>query len=375
MKKQQNQRALSNAGFSLLEVILSMAILAILSIPLMSYFTQSMKYNAKMADKQHASHLAQEVMENLKNQPNLAQNVAVSGFDVPYLAAKNYVKTAYKPAAPGGTATGGTVEYYGQADAIGEKYDVRVSVSTNNAENVSKVPQVDGIDGTVDVIALENGQLQNALIYFSSKNRGYADEHNISAMSRDAICAKLHRTMLITVKADYVTVECFYRCEGVDGVAADDQYQCSNYAEEDIENVQHIYLMYEVHQNTDEIELRCDVGVRVPKLVIVCQNIDKVNTDFPLYRLTISPKNGKNGCSMPEIASNLGQKSYENPAETNKGKIWKDSYLLSNVKALVEKEQGIRKVNIEVSVYKKDKGDGTDKDDYRYITVDSAKGE
>ena len=164
MKKQQNQRALSNAGFSLLEVILSMAILAILSIPLMSYFTQSMKYNAKMADKQHASHLAQEVMENLKNQPNLAQNVAVSGFDVPYLAAKNYVKTAYKPAAPGGTATGGTVEYYGQADAIGEKYDVRVSVSTNNAENVSKVPQVDGIDGTVDVIALENGQLQNALI-------------------------------------------------------------------------------------------------------------------------------------------------------------------------------------------------------------------
>ena len=374
MKKQQNQRALSNAGFSLLEVILSMAILAILSIPLMSYFTQSMKYNAKMADKQHASNLAQEVMENLKNQPNLAQNVDVSGFDVPYLAAKNYVKTAYKPAAPGGTATGGTVEYYGQADAIGEKYDVRVSVSTNNAENVSKVPQVDGIDGTVDVIALENGQLQNALIYFSSKNRGYADEHNILAMSRDAICAKLHRTMLITVKADYVTVECFYRCEGVDGVAADDKYQCSNYAEEDIENVKHIYLMYKVHQNTDEIELRCDVGVGVPKLVIVCQNIDKVNTDFPLYRLTISPKNG---CSMPEIASNLGQKSYENPAETNKGEIWQDSYRLSNsnVKALVEKEQGIRKVNIEVSVYKKDKGDGTDKDDYRYITVDSAKGE
>ncbi|MDD7713940.1 MAG: type II secretion system protein [Lachnobacterium sp.] len=372
MKKQQNQRALSNAGFSLLEVILSMAILAILSIPLMSYFTQSMKYNAKMADKQHASNLAQEVMENLKNQPNLVQNVDASGFDVPYLAAENYVKASYTPAAPGPTETGGSVDYYGQADAIGEKYDIRVSVSTNQAENLSKVPQVDGIDGTVDVIALENGQLQNALIYFSSKNRGYADEHNILAMSRDAICAKLRRTISITVKADYVTVECFYRCDGVPGVDADDQYQCSNYAEEDIENVQHIYLMYEVHQNTDEIELRCDVGVRVPKLVIVCQNIDKVNTDFPLYRLTISPKND---CSMPEIASNLGQKSYENPAETNKGKIWKDSYLLSNVKALVEKEQGIRKVNIEVSVYKKDKGDGTDKDDYRYITVDSAKGE
>lgn len=374
MKKQKNQRALSNAGFSLLEVILSMAILAILSIPLLSYFTQSMKYNAKMADKQHASNLAQEVMENLKNQPNLVQNADASGFDVPYLEAENYVKASYTPAAPGPTETGGTVDYYGQADAIGEKYDIRVSVSTNQAENLSKVPQVDGIDGMVDVIALENGQLQDALNYFSSKNMGYADEHKISAMSTDVIRANLHRTISITVKADYVTVECFYRCEGVPGVDAADQYQCSNYAEEDIENVQHIYLMYEVHQDTDEIELRCDVGVGVPKLVIVCQNIGDVNTKYPSdkYRLTISPKDG---CSMPEISSNLGQQSYENPAVKNAGKIWQDSYPLSNVKALVEKEQGIRKVNIEVSVYKKDKGDGTDKDDYRYITVDSAKGE
>lgn len=374
MKKQKNQRALSNAGFSLLEVILSMAILAILSIPLLSYFTQSMKYNAKMADKQHASNLAQEVMENLKNQPNLVQNADASGFDVPYLEAENYVKASYTPAAPGPTETGGSVDYYGQADAIGEKYDIRVSVSTNQAENLSKVPQMDGIDGMVDVIALENGQLQDALNYFSSKNMGYADEHKISAMSTDVIRANLHRTISITVKADYVTVECFYRCEGVPGVDAADQYQCSNYAEEDIENVQHIYLMYEVHQDTDEIELRCDVGVGVPKLVIVCQNIGDVNTKYPSdkYRLTISPKDG---CSMPEISSNLGQQSYENPAVKNAGKIWQDSYPLSNVKALVEKEQGIRKVNIEVSVYKKDKGDGTDKDDYRYITVDSAKGE
>lgn len=355
MKKLKNQRALSNAGFSLLEVILSMAILAILSIPLMSYFTQSMKYNAKMADKQHASNLAQEVMENLKNQPNLVQNADASGFDVPYLEADNYVKASYTPAVPGSTETGGSVDYYGQADAIGEKYDIRVSVSTNNTENASPVPQVDGIDGAADVIALENGQLGSALSYFSQ----------ISAMSEEEICEKLHRTISITVKADYVTVECFYRCEGVPGVDADDQYQCSNYAEEDIENVQHIYLMYQVSRNNDEIELRCDVGVGVPKLVIVCQNIDKVNEDFPLYQLTISPKDG---CSMPKVASNLGQK-------TNKGEIWQDSYRLSNVKPLVEKEQGIRKVNIEVSVYKKDKGDGTDKDDYRYITVDSAKGE
>ena len=40
MKRKQN-----NAGFSLIEVVLSMAILAIISIPLLGYFTESMKYN------------------------------------------------------------------------------------------------------------------------------------------------------------------------------------------------------------------------------------------------------------------------------------------------------------------------------------------
>ena len=80
---------------------------------------------------------------------------------------------------------------------------------------------------------------------------------------------------------------------------------------------------------------------------------------------------------MPVVASNLGKPSYENKAITNEGEIWKDSYKLSNsnIEALVEKQQGIRNVNVVVSVYKKDKGNGPDKEDYRYITVDSAKGE
>lgn len=78
---------------------------------------------------------------------------------------------------------------------------------------------------------------------------------------------------------------------------------------------------------------------------------------------------------MPGVASNLGKPSYENKAITNKGEIWQDSYKLSNIEALVEKQQGIRNVNVVVSVYKKDKGNGPDKEDYRYITVDSAKGE
>ena len=130
MKKQQN-----NGGFSLLEVILAMPILAILSIPLLSYFTQSMKYNAMTADKQHATNLAQEVMEDLKKQPQLVEPVSAGGFTVPYLT--GYVQTGYTPAAAGGSTTAGEVSYYGAADAIGQKYDVEVKVSTDVPENTA----------------------------------------------------------------------------------------------------------------------------------------------------------------------------------------------------------------------------------------------
>ena len=363
----------NNAGFSLLEVVLSMAILAILSIPLMSYFTQSMKYNAKMADKQHASVLAQEVMEDLKNQPNLVQKVNGGGYESTYLTGRHY--TIYTPAAPESGLTGGTVEYYGAADAINEKYDIRVKIGTDTTENASPVPQIDGIDGNTDVVALENGQLQDACSYFMAQNTTYAKEHHVIPSDQNTISNAMRRRIAITVKKESVQVACFYRCEGIDGVDATEEYSCSDYAMEDIENVENIFLMYEVNQMEDELEIRCEVGVSVPKLVIVCQNIDAV---ADTYKLVINPKDG---CGMPEVASNIGMPPYGDSASGsmvrthNGGKIWNGSYIMNNVEALTEKVSGVRKVKVEVSVYQKNKGNEADRDNYRYITVDSTKGE
>ena len=365
MGKKQN-----NAGFSLLEVVLSMAILAILSIPLMSYFTQSMKYNAKMADKQHASVLAQEVMEDLKNQPNLVQKVNGGGYESTYLTGRHY--TIYTPAAPESGLTGGTVEYYGAADAINEKYDSRVKIGTDTTENASPVPQIDGIDGNTDVVALENGQLQDACSYFMAT---YANKHHVTPSDQNTISNAMRRRIAITVKKESVQVACFYRCEGIDGVDATEEYSCSDYAMEDIENVENLFLMYEVNQMEDELEIRCEVGVSVPKLVIVCQNIDAV---ADTYKLVINPKDR---CGMPEVASNIGMPPYGDSASGsmvrthNGGRIWNGSYIMNNVEALTEKVSGVRKVKVEVSVYQKNKGNEADRDNYRYITVDSTKGE
>ena len=119
MKRQPN----NNGGFSLLEVILAMAILAIISIPLLSYFTQSMKYNAMMADKQHATNLAQEVLEDLKNQKELAQIKDVgTGFRVPYLEGKGYTLLLETPAAAPAPAFQAENVYYASAGISGRAY-------------------------------------------------------------------------------------------------------------------------------------------------------------------------------------------------------------------------------------------------------------
>ena len=179
MKKQQN-----NGGFSLLEVILAMAILAILSIPLLSYFTQSMKYNAMMADKQHATNLAQEVMEDLKKQPQLVESVSAGGFTVPYLT--GYVQTGYTPAAAGGSTTAGEVSYYGAADAIGQKYDVEVKVSTDVPENTALVPQVDGIDETKMLWRQKVDSYRKHLLIFPQKMHSM----QVQTMSRHRVKVK-----------------------------------------------------------------------------------------------------------------------------------------------------------------------------------------
>ena len=171
MKRQPN----NNGGFSLLEVILAMAILAIISIPLLSYFTQSMKYNAMMADKQHATNLAQEVLEDLKNQKELAVVTTGAGFRVPYLEGKGYTLLSETPAAA--PAFQAENVYYAAAGTSGRAYDVEVSVSTAAAENDTNIPQIEGIDDTKDVVALEHNQLQEAMTYFSEKNMTYAAAH------------------------------------------------------------------------------------------------------------------------------------------------------------------------------------------------------
>ena len=60
------QRKLNNVGFTLIEIILSIAILAILLVPALNSFVTAAKVNAKAQKNQKVTTLAQNIMESLK---------------------------------------------------------------------------------------------------------------------------------------------------------------------------------------------------------------------------------------------------------------------------------------------------------------------
>lgn len=243
-----------NRGFTLIEVILSIAILALISIPLMQYFSDSLRHSALMAQKQKATLVAQETIEYIKAQESLVSFQAVKESDA---AESNTIKhydivaplkhlfgqaedmdcsalRALHPAFDCGKDKGtGTLEYEyttsSAADADKE-FDIKVTLTTNvSAANISR-PIIYGIDETTNVVASEHDETMRAVAYFLSMNTaalesqsgiviGDADEDEdededegvpvpvtptptpapVEAMTEDEIKEKLERTIYVEI--------------------------------------------------------------------------------------------------------------------------------------------------------------------------------
>ena len=352
------KRKLNNAGFSLVEVILSMAILAIISIPLLSYFSDSMKYNAKMGDKQHATAMAQELLEQLKNEDKLVQkDPSGSFYTVPYLTGKGYTLNGASTLDASG---GGEASFVGTASATHEDYDAVVHVKTNTSENNTPVSEVNGIDDTQDVIATESAQQQEALVHFKAVNAAYAGTSGSSELSSDEIKSKMFRTISIDIQPSginyKVKVGCSYTCKDLQGTGSSDTYECAPFAENQVSSVRRVYLLFRVNENQDIINITAATGL--PELQLICQNKAAIPGAYQCQITgempgTVITNIGKDGC-LGKIFDNAG-------------------YEMTSTKKIVEKNTKIRKVDIEVQIYQK--GQALTPGAEPYITVHTAKGE
>ena len=179
-----------NSGLSIVEVLVAVAILAIVFVPLLKTFTQASTINARAQKLQNVTSLAEGVMEDVKGKSiQELHDLAVERADVSFL-----------PLDEDGTLTKGnlnnvppyTVTYENVTATQGITYDAVVTIATENYKNKTKdaddigdvsdanireLPQINKVDSNKNAVlswelnkydnkALENLAVEN----FAPKN-------------------------------------------------------------------------------------------------------------------------------------------------------------------------------------------------------------
>lgn len=189
---------LNNEGFSLVELLIAVTILAIIVVPMMKIFVSSARLNAKSSNSMHATSIAEDVMEEFE------------AYDLETLKTRyenEWTALAADPANPGGgTApivardeTTGVWTFQGtDAHTTGGSYDVRVVVDPRDygAINGEALVNLQNLSGSVNAIFVEKGDAaMNA--YLAIRNS--AGDHELAKIAKNT-------SKHITVKISQQTI-------------------------------------------------------------------------------------------------------------------------------------------------------------------------
>lgn len=252
--KEMERLKRDNRGFTLVEVLVALAVLAIVSIPLLSYFSDGSRLNALSANKQKANMAAQSIMEDfkVKTMPEIAKEYRnMSGdsgqyrddtYTAKFASTEEFVANQPDPA----DATIPVEPYYFQYSdyKVGEAaYDVRIKVSEGRYQWQHVVSGTAINDWNTfknyDVVAVEASN--NAVIQDGISDRESAVTALLKAY-QEVVGASAQRT---AVEADMVrqmqlTVD---KTGNVITVTMWNEYTCPNITE--IASVKKRYLRFE----------------------------------------------------------------------------------------------------------------------------------
>jgi prepilin-type N-terminal cleavage/methylation domain-containing protein len=173
------KRLADNSGFTLVELILTIAILAVVSIPILSYFTDSAKHNAESRKKQNATVEAQDVLEKFKN-----ASYSLDDENVVCSADPSWTVSTHQ------TAAG--EKYVLSKEETVDRTSFSVTAEIDPLPSTAPVAYKDYVIGTMDttkdVIVSEHGQaLLNAEAAFYGKYKAGVTAANPSATLAPAL--------------------------------------------------------------------------------------------------------------------------------------------------------------------------------------------
>lgn len=275
MKRSRQKTNKSNAGFSLLEIILATAILAIVSIPLMGYFTDAVRNSAMEAGRQQAMLLAQEITEGLMAENRLVtydyDPSGVIKYKIPLFEETDY---GFRPITDSESLmTSGTGQAVFETEAY-NGYKVRVSIKNigNAAVNEVKDDLLDyGISSRRDFVYADTTEYSQAVFGLKAlyDNDHIGDANDDTGFDVSDIRENMTRDMKVelrkTAEGYQVRIYNTYMCSGISGEAAHSWPTDPNgllVMGKTIEELQNIYLYYDWCDKEDTIILDVDTDVQ-----------------------------------------------------------------------------------------------------------------
>lgn len=381
-----------NAGFTLVEVMLAMAILAILTISLLNYFGKSMGYNTKMAADQKATLLAQEIAEELKGQDTLIQakteiqpdGTSKDVYTIPYLLDKKYEVTQNGLNTQGAEGNG-NISFKGDADKIDKNYDVTIDIkSKDNAWDKAK--KIYGFDNTNSILVADENQDDDALLKFKSVYASHCDDYKQNngvevspKLTDNEIKAKIKRTIDIEIskavsETEYtINVKYVYVATGLDPAnsSSSDEYESNILIDTKISELKNLFILHHTFNQNDYMNIKnMTTDINIPdKLYLVAQKrsaSDSLPTNYKMYITGLNVAELYSNVGTGDVASNNSQ-ILKKISETDSGSPVTPKKLSEDDFALVHT------INFEVSVYEKGKAGVVGAKPY--ITIDGTKGE
>lgn len=263
-------------GFTLMEVLVCIAMVGILFTPMLTLFSHSMKTNVNSKDIQRATTLSEQVMEQVRSYTSTQAMVNDTGWT---RTQSNFKDSITDKVLTNDDGSYKNETYYFVMDGLksdNKEYTANITVNCNpyRTNDLSNLPILESLGSDNSVLAVEQNETEEALNIFQQK---YLSTHNGATTTIEELAKKLQKTIKVDVvdsamdngveiiPADMVRVQVYneYEIEGLGTLTSDRIYNDVVY----YNNLKSIYLFYsyDMYETTGKIFHGIDINVNFSK--------------------------------------------------------------------------------------------------------------
>lgn len=343
-----------NSGLSIVEVLVAVAILAIVFVPLLKTFTQASTINSKAQKLQNVTSLAEGVMEDVKGKS--IQELHDLAVDDP--------KVSFLPLDKDGTLTKGnlnnvppyTVTYENVTATQGITYDAVVTISTDNYKstdrsdarkagndigdvsdaNIRELPQINKVDSNKNaVLSWELNKYDNKAL------ENLAAENSVSgsdiATLKDSYKDTAEKHINIEIKEDTDTSSTKVSCEveyKTGKNASDKSLKYLVYTGYFVEPLASepagpdIYLFYTLSENVKDGASNIADPIKKENIKIEDKTTGKRHNVYFIMQDGVDKLSTINGINGSEVTINVSGSGYSETVSYNKDSIIPDAITL-----------------------------------------------